>query len=40
MNKNFKPKTFTRKEWQDNRPLYLKGLGVGAALDDWQKFGV
>ncbi|WP_239322358.1 hypothetical protein [Epibacterium sp. Ofav1-8] len=37
MDKSFKPKKMTRKEWQDNRPLFLKGLGVGAALDDWQK---
>ncbi len=37
MDKSFKPKKMTRKEWQDNRPLFLKGMGVGAALDDWQK---
>ncbi|WP_420004543.1 hypothetical protein [Arenibacterium sp. LLYu02] len=37
MDKSFKPKKMTRKEWQDNRPMFLKGLGVGAALDDWQK---
>ncbi len=37
MDKSFKPKKMTRKEWQDNRPLFLKGTGMGAALDDWQK---
>jgi len=37
MDKSFKPKKMARKEWQDNRPRFLKGQGVGAALDDWQK---
>lgn len=37
MDKTFKPKKMTRKEWQDNRPLFLKGMGMGAALDGWQK---
>ncbi len=37
MKPGFKPKLFTKKEWQDNRDPALKGSGVGAALDQWQK---
>lgn len=28
---------FTKKWWQDRRPLRLNGCGVGKALDKWQK---
>jgi hypothetical protein len=37
MKKGFKPKLYTRKEWQDNRSMFLKGLGVGEGLDQWQR---
>jgi hypothetical protein len=37
MKAGFKPKTFTKKEWQDNRSSVAKGSGVGKALDAWQK---
>ena len=36
MKKGFKPKLFTKKEWQDNRSRACKGSGVGKALDQWQ----
>ena len=37
MKSGFKPKLFTKKEWQDNRDPALKASGVGAALDLWQR---
>lgn len=37
MKANFKPKKFTRKEWEDNASSACKGSGVGKALDLWQK---
>jgi hypothetical protein len=37
MKSGFKPKTFTKKEWQDNRSPACKASGVGKALDAWQK---
>jgi hypothetical protein len=36
MKAGFKPKTFTRKEWEDNRSAAAKGSGVGKALDAWK----
>jgi hypothetical protein len=36
MKPGFKPKLFTKKEWQDNRSTAAKGSGVGKALDVWQ----
>ena len=37
MKANFKPKLWTKKEWQDNRARAANGSGVGKALDAWQK---
>lgn len=37
MKPGFKPKNFTKKEWQDNRDKVCKASGVGAALDKWQE---
>ncbi len=36
MKAGFKPKTFSRKEWEDNRSTAAKGSGVGKALDAWK----
>lgn len=36
MKAGFKPKLFTKKEWEDNRSPAAKGSGVGKALDVWQ----
>lgn len=36
MKAGFKPKLFTKKEWQDNRSPAANGSGVGKALDVWQ----
>lgn len=36
MKSGFKPKTFSRKEWEDNRSPAAKGSGVGKALDAWK----
>ena len=35
MKAGFKPKLFTKKEWEDNRSPAAKGSGVGKALDAW-----
>jgi hypothetical protein len=35
MKAGFKPKLFTKKEWEDNRSPTAKGSGVGKALDAW-----
>lgn len=35
MKAGFKPKLFTKKEWEDNRSSAAKGSGVGKALDAW-----
>ena len=37
MKAGFKPKLFTKKEWEDNRASAAKGSGVGKSLDAWQK---
>lgn len=37
MKSNFKPKSFTKKEWQDARARAASGSGVGKALDQFQK---
>ncbi|MEM7059971.1 MAG: hypothetical protein AAF557_20510 [Pseudomonadota bacterium] len=37
MKAGFKPKQFTKKEWQDNRSRAASGSGVGKALDQWNK---
>ena len=36
MKAGFKPKLFTKKEWEDNRSPAAKGSGVGKALEVWQ----
>lgn len=36
MKAGFKPKLFTKKEWEDNRASAAKGSGVGKALEVWQ----
>ena len=36
MKAGFKPKSFTRKEWEDNRSSAAKGSGVGKALEVWK----
>lgn len=36
MKAGFKPKTMTKKEWQNNRASACKGSGVGKALEAWQ----
>lgn len=36
MKAGFKPKLFTKKEWDDNASSAVQGCGVGEALAEWQ----